>query len=606
MLFAIFLGVNTLSAQNCQADFQYWTSGLTAQFMDSTFSSSGNHSYDWDFGDGGSSTLSNPGHTYNQAGTYSVRLLIQDSLCFDSIVKLVTVLNPISCQADFFFNNNNALRVDYVNNSTAVGGGLYQWDFGDGFFSNSNSRSVIPHTYGQAGTYNVCLMVVDTFSNCSDSICKSVVVSSTKSCKADFTYVAVQNGVYNFQNLSTPLSSLLFAWDFGDGIIDTSNTINPSHTYSSPGTYRVVLYTWDTNRQCGDSISKLINYSQPCQAGFTYQVNCNQVQFTNTASNYTELVYSFGDGDSSSLPHPTHTYTQSGSYIVCQKVTDSLTNCTATFCDTIQVTLPQPCQAGFTYSMMGDSVLFRSTANNYTRLTYYFGDGDTSNLDNPIHVYASSNQYTVTQIVYNDSTNCTDTIVKTLWATNSGTCVAKYQIAIDTTIKTTLFLINQSTNQSTHRYDWDFGDGTFGTGRIPTHQYTDNIAYKICLTVSDSSLNCISTYCDSVGLDTTGNILKSRGFLLKVLNGGTIGVEEEDLNQLISVYPNPVQSQLTIESNQSEQLNYQLYGIDGVAYKSGVISMETIQLSLSELSKGMYFLRLTDGKQLVTKKIIKQ
>ncbi len=522
LLIATILVSSSLRAQNCQADFQYWTSGLTAQFMDSSFSSTGNHTYSWSFGDGGTSTMSNPGHTYNQAGTYSVSLMIQDSLCFDSIVKLVTVTNP-----------NN--------------------------------------------------------------------------CIADFSFTSTQNGVFIFQSLSSPMNSLYHTWLFGDGGFDTSNTINPSHTYSLPGTYRVLLSVRDLNSQCRDTISKVITVlPPPCQAGFTYQLNQSQVQFINTASNYTELVYSFGDGDSSSLPNPIHTYAQSGSYIVCQKVTDSLTNCTATFCDTIQVVLPQPCMAGFTYSIMGDSILFQSTASNYTRLTYFFGDGDSSNLDNPIHIYPSSNQYTVTQIVYNDSTNCTDTIVKTLWATNSGTCVARYQIAIDTTIKSTLFLINQSTNQTTHRYDWDFGDGTVGTGRIPTHQYTDNIAYKICLTVSDSNLNCISTYCDSVGLDTKGNILKSRGFFLKVLNGGSIGIAEKNLDQLISVYPNPFQTALAIKSSQSGPLNYQLFGIDGTEYRSGKISSETIQLSLLDLSKGMYFLRLTNGKQFVTKKIIKQ
>ena len=69
-----------------------------------------------------------------------------------------------------------------------------------------------------------------------------------------------------------------------------------------------------------------------------------------------------------------------------------------------------------------------------------------------------------------------------------------------------------SSNKSTHTYSWSFGDGGTSTKRNPTHKYRAFGSYWVCLTIADSTLNCTSTYCDSLGLDSTGRLLKADGF----------------------------------------------------------------------------------------------
>lgn len=599
-ILVLFSGISSLTAQNCSANYQYWQNGATVNFQDSSFSSNGNHSYYWSFGDGSFSNLSNPSHTYNQSGQYRVCLTIADSLCTDSICNFIAVIVPNPCSSSFTYSVGQTTNVTFTNTTSPSSGLFYSWDFGDG--SPADTAKSPTHFYTNSGIYIVTLSATGNGQSCvfTDTI-------FVKTCDAQFSYQADSLGNVNFFNQSILSSRTFIGWDFGDG--NSSNLKNPKHQYLLSGSYAVTLTYFDSLANCSDSHRDTLSIAIPqfCQAGFTSQVNYNQVQFISIASNYTDISYLFGDGNSSIQPNPSHTYVQSGTYTVCQKVTDSITNCSSTYCDTIVISLPQPCQSGFTYSLIGDTVFFQSTASNYTRLVYRFGDGDTSILENPLHVYPSSNQYLVTQIVYNDSTGCSDTTSQFIWATNSGTCVARYQIAIDTTLKSTLFLINQSTDASSHQYIWDFGDGSIGYGRIPTHLYNQNKAYKICLTIKDTLLNCISTYCDSVGLDTNGNVLKSSGgFFLKVLNGGAIGIQEVYLDQFITVYPNPVQSNLTIRSMYADRIVYQLFGIDGVAYQNGIITLGEEDVSLKDLPKGMYFLQLTDGVNRITKKIIKQ
>jgi PKD repeat protein len=597
LLICIGFGSAQLSAQNCQADFNFWSQNLTVQFIDSSFSSTGNHTYNWSFGDGTSDTLSGPLHTYNQAGTYFVRLEIVDSICTDTVVKQVTVSNP--CVANYSYRVIDSLgTVQFTNLTTPSSGLSYQWDFGDGSPIGTSKDPV--HQYANRGRYTVNLMVSGNGTTC--SYIDSVTVNY---CSVYFVSQSDTNGLATFNN-RTLYSNLnvFWRWDFGDG--DTSYAMSPTHNYTASGFYNVSLYMFDTTSYCWGTYtdSIVINISPKCAAGFLYSANQDTITFQNTSTSFTSISYDFGDGNSSNLENPTHIYGQSGTYVVCQTVTNQ-GHCSDVFCDTIQVVVD--CASGFTYSQSGDTVQIQNTATNFNRLVYYFGDGDSSTLENPIHFYQNSGTYLIQQIIYNDSTNCSDTSSQSITITISSSCVAKYLIAIDTTVTGTLFLVNESSNVPSHQYLWDFGDGTTSTGRTPTHQYSENKAYKICLTVSDINMNCTSTYCDSVGLDSSGNILKSGGFKIKVLNGGFIGIQEQAQLDDLKIYPNPTFDFIQIDFNSFvNNMTYSIIGIDGSLKGEGVFNSIRNKVDLQQLEKGMYFLRISNGKEFITRKIIKQ
>lgn len=151
--------------------------------------------YDWYFGDGNSSTATNPNHTYATAGTYQVCLIagIMDSLngsylCLDSTCVNVTVTmgnppNPLACNASFWVDSiaSNATGINIYNSSTPLASAnssvSYSWDFGDG---NSSTAQFPVHQYASSGLYNLCLtiMVVDSGRTCTDTYCHTIGVDS--------------------------------------------------------------------------------------------------------------------------------------------------------------------------------------------------------------------------------------------------------------------------------------------------------------------------------------------------------------------------------------------------------------------------------------------
>ncbi len=562
--------------------------------------------YHWWFADGNSSTQVSPTHTYNQAGTYIVYLSLFDSLntCFDSTSYYVTV--P-ACAASFTYTQNVGGFVTFTGSTNASIQSFISWDFGDGNMSYNSLTAF--HRYTSNGTYQVTLTVTDSLTNCIATYFDSVNVSTVippPSCTANFVHTTsfdtlrITNQAINFTSVT---------YDFGDGS-GLSNVLDPTHIYQQSGTYLVCQTISDSNTACTDTYCDTIEIyiPPPCVASFNYVASNDTLYISNTAANYTRTLYTFGDGDSSTQADPLHVYAQSGTYNVCQTVWNDSTGCSDTFCDSILITRPADCKAGFTYQHINDSTYFTSTAISATSFKYYFGDGNSSLQENPVHEYAQSGQYVVTQIVYNNPRNCTDTILDTITINISRSCVAEYQIAIDTTKKNTLYLINTSSKLPSHQYVWDFGDGGTASGRTPIHNYQQSGKYEVCLTITDQTLGCWSQKCDSLGLDSAGNLLKSSGFVLRVLDGSFIGIEEpKGLESTLNLYPNPFSSELKIDiDTNNEKVGYEIYDLRGSLISRGNIQSPTTEIDLSAINKGTYIIRVFNSKETVVKKVIKQ
>ncbi|GIV34565.1 MAG: hypothetical protein KatS3mg031_2100 [Chitinophagales bacterium] len=149
----------TISVAVCEpldTDFNFTkdTSGLTVQFFSSV---NGNPTgYLWQFGDGETSTDTDPTHTYSTAGNYTVVLTVTN-VCgeLDSTVKTVGACAPIV--AEFTVRVDNNTTVTITNNSS--GSGLvYSWNFGDGA---SSSETEPVHTYSTPGNYTITLTATD-------------------------------------------------------------------------------------------------------------------------------------------------------------------------------------------------------------------------------------------------------------------------------------------------------------------------------------------------------------------------------------------------------------------------------------------------------------
>jgi hypothetical protein len=120
----------------------------------------------------------------------------------------------------------------------------------------------------------------------------------------------------------------MYVWDFGDGSLP-GTTASPSHTYATPGTYTVCLTITGMDSvnmtTCVDDTCMAVAISgiPGCTAvsNFTNTNNVNVVQYTSTGTctgcTTVSYAWTFGDGGTSTLPNPTHTYAANGNYNVC-------------------------------------------------------------------------------------------------------------------------------------------------------------------------------------------------------------------------------------------------------------------------------------------------
>lgn len=299
------------------AEFQAQTDGLRALFTD--MSTGKPTSWRWDFGDGATSTVQNPSHTYAKAGTYNVSLTASNAAGSSNKTKFVTVSlgDPPTANFDFQVNGLNAVFVDSSTGKPTN----WSWDFGDGTGSNAQNPS---HTYAQAGTYTVVL----TASNAGGSSTKTklVTVSLGDPPKADFEF-QVNGLTAAFVDRSTGAPTA-WSWTFGDG--SGSSAQNPSHTYAQPGTYTVTLRA--TNAGGSNSVAKLVTLSNSARptAGFCYQRQGTSVVFTDISTQSpTSWLWNFGDCSASpatcqsNLQNPSHTYAGNGSYAVTLTASNS-------------------------------------------------------------------------------------------------------------------------------------------------------------------------------------------------------------------------------------------------------------------------------------------
>jgi len=206
-------------------------------------------SWNWGFGDGNTSTQQNPVHHYDSVKVYTVSLtVISDSGCSASVTQTVSI-NPSPLAGFTTQSSCGSLQVNFNDTTNAAPDSItvWSWSFGDGNVSNQSSPA---NTYSAVGSYTV-LLQVQTSNGCTDTV--STIVNLGQNVLADYI---PNGGSYNtgqgisFTNQSS--GATLYDWAFGDNTFDSTNT-DPTHTYSQPGTYTVVLVA-SNSLGCTDTV----------------------------------------------------------------------------------------------------------------------------------------------------------------------------------------------------------------------------------------------------------------------------------------------------------------------------------------------------------------
>ncbi|MBW7867897.1 MAG: PKD domain-containing protein [Brumimicrobium sp.] len=473
-------------------------------------------SYTWDFGDGSANVADTIAtHSYPQAGSYNVTLtMTKTNACAVVVKKPVDIFDlPIRinqndtavCSGMTFnlsVNLSDSFQVVQVTgcNDTILKNVYMQYD----------------NVYWSTGQTGTSIQITPT----SDTMIYVYGEQTGSDCTAiDSVFIQVQNLDVDFDltnvcqgnqvcltNQSTTNQPIVNSRYNLDGTLLTSNNLDYCFTGTNSGTFNVKLYI-ETSIGCRDSITKQLTIFPKPTADFTFTNVCkgNQLNLNNTTSvtgNGT-MTYTWDVDNNGTTDYTTqniqHQYPNSGVYTV------NLIATTADGCkDTVdhQVTVYALPIANFTAtSVCEDDVTNLTDGSTITPVdndvistyAWNFGNGSTSNQQNPTVSYGQENVYNVSLVV---TTNygCKDTVtlpvtVYPLPHVNFSPTDVCLNFATQFSDNSTIS--NAHTSNSNVQWAWDFADGTTSTQQNPSHTYASDGSYNATLTVT-SNHNCVN------------------------------------------------------------------------------------------------------------------
>ena len=496
-----------------------------------------------------------------------------------------------------------------------------------------------------AGPGVYCVTITDA-QGCSSSTCYTV---SAGSCSVQSYFFGDSLGLANFYaSANSGAAPFTYLWDFGDGNTGVGQTV--SNLYSGSNSTFIVCVTMTDGLGCTSSDCQTITLSgnpnqQTCDVLLSYYADTTAptaatVVLAAYPTGVAPFTYSwyFSDGTSSALANPTHTFTQGSSWDwACVEVTDA-NGCVASYCDYIQIIVPVPsCYADFygdfnnvngnTGEVFFYDLSYGSNANIVSWL-WDLGDGSTSTLQNPSNTYTAAGYYTVC-LTTTDANGCTASYCQTCyidpawwisnpWNTGTTTCAANFFTVQDTTLPGMIYLVDLSLGSNLY-YSWDFGNGVLINNQYPVVTFTNFGSYNVCLTVTDTVSGCSDMYCDTLSIDSLGNLNKLTNWGISVIPTpmpqitAATAVEEgmESMNS-VSLYPNPASREvnLVVTISVTEVVNVQLLDITGksVSNKEVIVNSGTnnIELTTETLPNGVYFLKVKSSQVNETERVIIQ
>ena len=351
--------------------------------------------WQWDFGDGGSSTDQNPIYEYQNSGIFSVSLYVKDDKGCENIFIFNDLIDAkeipqSNFSSDISFTCDSLKEVKFFNNS--LNGTDFYWDFGDGNSSNLNS----PQNTYSSGIYSVKL--VSSNGVCFDTMTQSNMIEVGATIISDFTVSnnsTCQFTDIQFSDISNYNPDSWF-WEFGDG--NTSFLQNPNHIYLDSGTYTVNL-TISKNGECIENIEKINYISVFEEPEIIFSSNdvysCTlpfNVDFSDNTINAVSWKWFFGNGDSSSVRIPSIDFITIDEFDISLTVTDS-NGCVSSITENDYITTDRI----YPLFSVSDSVVCDSeivsfyneslSARPIVSYQWDFGDGNNSVLSNPQHQF---------------------------------------------------------------------------------------------------------------------------------------------------------------------------------------------------------------------------
>jgi PKD repeat protein len=458
--------------------------------------------YKWDFGNGQTSTLAQPGTivfppnpTYGDT-TYKISFTVFSICDTVSIEKTVRVKSkPKALFTPSKTIGCSPMTVEFTNTSLGIGN-TYKWDFGDGTVVAASKKEPISHTFHTAerDTFYVKLTATN---ECGDDVQEYAIVVTPNTIRLDFAVNGNEHlgcAPHPVRFINNTIGATSFRWDFGDGnILSTTKNIDTvTHSYLTPGTYLVQLLA--TNGCTDTATSESITvFSKPVPA-YTIDKHTvcigDQLQFTNSSTDATSYLWKFGDGTVSTVVNPTHRYTKAGTYnvvLIAYRTSAPGLVCTDSVLHQVNVLSSMPGNFDAS-SLVGNCIPFTVTFTNKHQpsmvTTWDFGDGKTATGDVVTHTYTKPGNYTVSMSATVPQ-GCTYIATKVVQA-NGPYGELNYKGGVVCNNEATRF---EATIVNTDKLVWNFGDGTTltTTDRIVFHTYEHAGKYVPSVTLQSNT-----------------------------------------------------------------------------------------------------------------------
>lgn len=403
---------------------------------------------------------------------------------YEYVDAVFVPLNPNGCSPwEVQFDNQTSAPATNTN---------YLWEFGD----NTSSGELEPeHLFYNASrttdkSYRI-LLTVTSENYCTDTISAPITVYHQPLAKlyADPTSSCPPLDVTmnNFDSRGFDR----FEWRFGDGNTQLVNSsVGETRTYSYPNpsidnTYNYTLKLWvETDEGCWHMDSTVLNVFPDVIAGFTYDpAGCSPFvsEFTNTSSSpATQFFYDFNDGSTDNQPDVFHRFVNDSYYdktFMVRLTASSEYNCWDTISHPVivyaqPVALFNPTPTVQTFPE--NQVQLNSASNNQPwNYNWDFDDGLTSTASNELyHTYEHWGERDITLTLQSTTSSCNNAITKTI-VIYPPEVNAAFTVSTDRGCEPLdiQFTAAASVYSEIYTYEWDFGDGTSGTGATPNHTY---------------------------------------------------------------------------------------------------------------------------------------
>lgn len=495
---------------------------LLVTFSDSSRSNEAIINWDWDYDDGSSINSLSSGaphtHTFTSAGEYDVVLIITNNLgCKDtSYAVRIEVGEPVVL--DFTVDKVDICPGESVSftNLTTDSANVDAWHYSSNeellshCFTDDNPTFIFDDNTGPQ-----TITLTAEYNGCYSSVTKSNLIT-VKGPIAGFDYLISCATPYDIQLTDTSQDATSLTWDFGDGTTSTSGgTFN--HTYAASGDYTIILTATNNTSGCADSRDTVVAHIRNILARFTTDsLLCQGSSYNYDASTsidvgpscYRGYTWIFSDPsirpNTSSNPTSPITFTSSGPQTIGLVVMD-VNGCRDTLIKNIAVYNLIP---NYTISdqtiCLPDTISFTNMSFSDTTITSWnwsFGDGTpNSSSQNPTHIYNTAIGNTVTtNLVITNALGCTGSISKSINIYSPISNISNVpNICLGQSV--TLSASDFTSQGSNLSFNWNFGDGNFGTGNNINYTYASSGSHIATLTFIENATGCTGTTTKTINI----------------------------------------------------------------------------------------------------------